>query len=576
MKYQMRPEKNTKSGPFGRTGSLLTVLLAIAFVAMSSLSYGQSPEIRKALRLIDIEQPSKGIAALEQIASSGSSSSNQYYLGLGYLRTGNKDKALAAFEKGISINEKDGLNYAGKGQVKLLEKNATEAKANFDKALAVSKSKDANVLRAVGEGYLADTKYVLDAISILNKAKTLNAADPEIHLVLGDAFLLQNNGGESVSSYERAASADKKNGKPNYKVARVYKRSKNAEMVLENLNKSIAADPEYAPAYKELAETYYVRKEPAKAVEAAEKYGSITENQEQARYSIAFYYIMNKQFDKANEIFKDVVNQPDPPAVALRFYGRSLMLSDQDKSAEAIPVFQRYFQKAKPEDIEASDYAFLGKAFLKQSDAVKQTDKIKKREFDSLATESFAQSLAIDSAQTEILQLQGDTYYALAKYDKAIEAYKQLTSLRKEPLSQDLWSIGRAYYFNGQYPQADTAFTKLSEKQPTVTHGYFWAARARANIDSTMSTGYAKPMYDKFLEIALQNPDKYRKDIIEAYQYEGAYYIHKEENVNMAKTYYEKILALDPNNQEALTFIKTINAPAQQKGSKGGPNPEKK
>jgi hypothetical protein len=122
MKYQLRPEKTFKSGPFGKTRSLLTTVFAIVFVTMASFSFGQAPEVRAALRLIDIEQPTKGIAELERLAPS--SSQNQYYLGLGYLRSGNKDnnwnkdKALAAFEKGISMNEKDGLNYAGKGQVK--------------------------------------------------------------------------------------------------------------------------------------------------------------------------------------------------------------------------------------------------------------------------------------------------------------------------------------------------------------------------------------------------------------------------------------------------------------------------
>lgn len=550
MKYQVSPEKRMMRIA-GLFKEFIKGALAITLIGVSFLSFGQNPEIRKAFRYIDIEQPSKGISALEKQA--GSSSSNHYYLGLAHLRTGNKEKALAAFEKGISLNEKDGLNYAGKGHVKLLDKNTTEAKTNFDKALAVSKSKDANVLKAVAAGYMTDSKYVLDAINLLNKAKSINATDPETNMLLGDAYLMQNNGGESVNSYERAAAADAKYAKPNYKIAKVYQRSKNHDMVMENLNKAISIDAEFAPAYKELGEVYYVKKEAHKAVEAYEKYLAIAEDPGQARYQYAFFLFMDKNFDKANEIFKDVINSPDASPTAKKYYAYSLI--EQDKNDTARTVFENYFQEAKPEDIQPSDYAYYGKLLLKLNQ-------------DSLASENFAKSLELDSAQQEILQLHGATLVKRKKYAEAIPVFKQLISFRKQPLAQDLWSIGQAYYFNDQYMEADSAFTKLSEKQPTVTHGYLWSARSRAALDSLGEQGIAIPMYTKFVEIALQNPEKNKRDLIDAYDYLGQYALHKKDDVLEAKGYFEKILALDPSNARAQEFMKVLKQAGQQQ--KGG------
>src|SRR5687768_5632611 len=113
--YTKRPEGNLLSGHPNRLKRSAASLLTLLFLMVITIySHAQSPEIKKALRYIDIEQPSKGLSALEQLVSANPNNSNYlYYLGLAQLRTGAKDKALASFEKGIAAEEKDGLNYAG-------------------------------------------------------------------------------------------------------------------------------------------------------------------------------------------------------------------------------------------------------------------------------------------------------------------------------------------------------------------------------------------------------------------------------------------------------------------------------
>ena len=556
MKYQVRPEKHTNSGLISKSRGVFAIATML-IMTLSFLSYGQSPEVRNAFRLIDIEQPSKGIAQLEKLAEDPKDATFQYYLGLAYLRTGKNDKALSVFEKGLNMDEKEGLNYAGKGHLRLLEKNATEAKTLFDKALQVSRSKDAAVLRAVAEGYLADSKYVLDAINLLTKAKSINREDSWTHIILGDAYLMQNNGGESVSSYERAASADPKNAKPFVKIAEVYQRSKNYDMVFQNLNKAVTVDAEYAPAYKKLGELYYLRKEADKAVDAYEKYLAITENPGDAKFQLAFFYFMAKKFDKANAIFKEVTSKADASPTALKYYAYTLIEGDTTRASaeEAQKILDRYFQQAKPEDIQPSDYTYYGKLLIELDQ-------------DSLANESFAKSLDLDSAQQDVAKLHADTYFKRRKYEEAAGAYKHLISIRSQPLSQDLWSLGQASYYSGQFHQADTAFTQLSERQPQVIHGWLWAAKSRAQIDSTGSEGIAIPMYEKFIEIASPSPDKYKRDLIDAYDYMGQYALHKKDNVLEAKGYFEKILTLDPTNARAKEFMDILKQAAQQQ--KGG------
>jgi tetratricopeptide (TPR) repeat protein len=552
--YQKCPEKGLFSGLANKTSGT-AILATMLLLAISSIvSFGQTPEIRKALRYIDIEQPSKGLSALEQMA--GNNPVNLYYLGLAQLRTGAKDKALATFEKGIAADEKNGLNYAGKGHVRLLEKNPTDAKAQLDKALQVSRSKDVAVLKAVAEAYLTDTKYLLDAINVLNKAKGINDNDPEVHLLLGDAFLIQNvqNAGPTVSAYERAAKADPKFAKAHHKIGKIYQRARSNENAIAAFEKAISVDPEYAPAYKDLGEIYYVNKQADKAVEAYEKYLAITETPGQAKFQYAFFLFMAKKYDKANAIFKEVTTNPNVSPVALRYYAYSL--TEQGKTDEARKIFDQYFQRAKPEELQGSDYTYFGKLLLKTKE-------------DSLASEAFTKAVEMDSTQIEAADLNAETLFKARKFDKAIVAYNKLMTMRPTPLTAELFNLGRSYYLESQFEKADSIFAIVAEKAPTMTVGPLWAAKARQQIDSTGSQALANPMFEKVIEIGLTDTAKFKKDLIEAYMYFVSYYINVKEDVPKAKSYLEKILDLDPAHAQAKEALKVINAPApkQSKGS---------
>lgn len=529
--------------------STLKVIFTLILICLSAHAFSQSPEIKQAFRLIDIEQPSKGISSLEKIVSNAT---DQYYLGLAYLRTNNKEKALAAFEKGISMDDKVALNHVGKGHVRLTEKRVTEAKGLFEKALTITKQKDIEVLKAIGEAYLGDSKFVIDAISSLNKAKTINKNDPEVHILLGDAYLMQNNGGESVSSYERAAGMDPKNAKANFKVAKVYERSNNREMVKEYLVKAVTIDPEYAPAWKELAEVYYIEKQPEKAVEASDKYMALTEKKEEAKFFRAFVLVMAKRFDEANAIFQSVINTPNAPAVAFKFYAYSLieqakMKEDTTRStaAKTKDVFDKYFSKVKPEDVTSTDYGRYGSILAK----LKQYDP---------AIKNFDLSLKLDSIQPDILIQKGAAQFKSRKYTESIATYRRAMKMRNNQLpSMDQYQLGMSYFLTDQYMEADTAFTKLSEMQPGAVYGHLWTAKSRANVDSTGVKGLAVAPYNKFIEIATQdkNKNKNKKDLIEAYYYLGGYELKVKKDVVAAKKYFEKVLELDPKNAEIKEFM---------------------
>lgn len=516
-------------------------ILRCMLVLSLRFAFGQDVEIREARNFIEKEHNQKALAILNKaVQTYPSSAVAYYYLGIAQIKNGQRDVALKSFDKGIALDEKEGLNYAGKGYLSILENNPQKAKMDFDKAISLTKSKNVVVLQAIAESYLADGKLVNDALNVLSKARSVDDHNPETFILLGDAYLQQNNGGLAVTSYEKAASLDPKIARPHYRIGMVYLRSRNFDGALDEFTKAIQIDPEYTLAYKEQGELYYQMKEGDKAVEAYEKFLALTGKPEFGKLRYAFFLLMAKEFPMANEIFKDLVTKDDASPITLRFYAISLFeAGDYQQSRN---IFEQYFVKAPQQEIEASDYVYHGKVLLKESE-------------DSLAVLSFQKSLQMEPRKPEVIQLQAETYFKSKKYQNAIASYEQLMTIRPKPASQDYYTLGRAYYFVEQYEKAEVTFLKLIELQPNMTVGYLWEARAKSNLDPESENRLAKPFYEKLIEKASATPEKSKNDLVEAYSYLGYYHFLKHE-LPVSKSYWQKVLALNPGDIKAKEALK--------------------
>ena len=526
-----------------------------------------NPAITDALYLIDVEKPKQGIGELEKIAAATpTDASLQYYVGYGYLKIKDKEKAKAAFEKGAAMDEKQALNFVGLGYINMLDKKPAEAKVQFDKALGMTKSKSVAVLKAVAEAYNVDNKYSVESVALLNKAKAINPNDPDVHLLLGDTYLIQNVGGNvgtTISAYEMAErcvvpNAKQKShfdGKAEYKCGAVFEKAKNAEVAVEHYEKAIKFDPEYTPAYRELAQQLYLNKQAARAVEIHDKFLSLTENPENPTYQFekAFYLFMAKDYVQANQIFEKIAYAPDVKPITLRFYSKSLYeVGEYEKSRG---FFEKYMAVAKPEEIESGDYLYYGRTLSK----LKQ---------DSLSLVYFQKSYDMNKSQGDLALEIANTYYKMKKFPQAIAAYQELMRARKTPSAQDYYMIGQAFYNNDQIAAADTTFKKFQQMKPELVEGYYWLANVEYKKEEANKTeGSAKPAFDKLLEVATAaaatDPVKNKKYLVAAYGYLGYYWYAKSEAFK-AKDMYTKLAAVDPGNKQAADALKTLDAAIKQ------------
>lgn len=539
---------------------LAAVFAASLAIVSVQIAGAQDNEIKEAKHFQELDQPKKALDALTKAATTYPSSPEVFYeLGKAQLKAGKRSEARASFDKGIAAASKDkegeALNLAGKGMLNMMENNAQKAKIDFDNALSLTKSKNAKVLMAVAEGYLVDKKMAGEAINLLTKAKSVDKENAAVMVMLGDAYLAENpaDGGRVVSAYESAAMLDPKNARSHYKTGLIYLRSRNFDAATEAFQKAISIDPNYTLAYKEQGELFYQLKRGPEAVKAYEKFLSLTETPEKYQSRMAFYYLAAENFQKANELFDQLMAKDSSTAYIYRYAAITKFQLKNYPSAET--TFDNYFKIAKPEAVEAVDYSYAGKVALAQ-------------EKDSVASEYFKKSLEKDPKQPELYQLLADSYYGQKKFPEAIEAFENLFEYKKAS-SADYYTLGRAYYFNEQFDKADSAFATLTELQPTMTVGPFWQARSKAAQDSTSENGLAKPYYEKLVEKALVTPDKAKTELVESYMYLG-YYNYLKGQTSSAKQFYQKVLAIDPSNEKAKVAINALTAAQQQPKPKGG------
>ena len=93
----------------------------------------------------------------------------------------------------------------------------------------------------------------------------------------------------------------------------------------------------------------------------------------------------------------------------------------------------------------------------------------------------------------------------------------------------------------------------LQRRYPTA----IWRARVQSALDPETTEGLAKPYYEKTIEVLDAQGDDRPQIYIECYSYLGYYYFVKEDVAN-SKTYWEKILAIDPEHEVAKRALEAM------------------
>ncbi|HEX2866501.1 MAG TPA: tetratricopeptide repeat protein [Ignavibacteriales bacterium] len=522
-------------------------LIFITLLAFTALN---AQDLNQGIRLIKVGKYTEARNFFDNLVKTNPKNADAYYwLGKLDAKEGKVDQAQAEFQKGIEANKDNALNFVGLGQVQLIKNDSTAAIKQFDEALDMTDSKDANVMIAIADAYLgSDAKNFGRPIQLLSKAKTVSKRNPRIFERLGDIYLRLVNGSMAIQNYQTAIDYDSANVESYIGIGQIYSKIRNYNDAEANFKKAITVDSTYSPAYREFGEYYYARKEYMKAAEMYKKYldySDVTKDK-LVRYATMLY--LAKDYNTAIAVINQVSEKGGTPDAQLQ-HVLAYSLFSIDDAQRGIPAFEKYFQMTDPKEITSTDYDYLGKLEAKAGN-------------DSLAIENYKKALALDSTRIDLHGDIANLYFKDKKWDDAAKQYELKEKSTGKPLSVlEYFNLGQAYYKMSDFKMADTTYAKMIQISPDQPIAYYYRALSNAQLDPESEQGLAKPYYEKFIELVTsKGPDqiaKFKNHLIEAYSYLGYFYYLKKDNA-ASRANWVKVQELDPENKQALEALKVL------------------
>src|SRR5690606_20363183 len=283
---------------------------------------------------------------------------------------------------------KEQLNNVGLGIVDLMNGNQSAAESKFSTAVAGLGKKDYLPLLYIGEAYIdAPKPDYTKAIEYLTQAKAKNEKDPSIFVALGDAYAGMGESSQAYVNYRDAEYMDPELLAPKIGQAVISRRAQAYDVVIEQLTALTQEHPDYAPLYRELAETYYLsslkapeeqyREINQKGVENYKKYLSLTgDNSVEAKTRYADFLVYSGNYEELKTVAEELANAPGVDAKVYRYLGYIAYNQDKDY-AKATEYMNTLFSRVQPERLIPRDYLYAGLANLSAGDEAKGMDLLK-------------------------------------------------------------------------------------------------------------------------------------------------------------------------------------------------------
>ncbi|MFZ0472664.1 MAG: tetratricopeptide repeat protein [Bacteroidales bacterium] len=396
------------------------------------------------------------------------------------------------------------------------------------------------------------------AIKNYNLAQDWDLKSPTANMKIGSIYVKGRNLMAAIPFYEQAIALDQ-NYAPAYRelgqlysMAGKFKESKKYfEKYLELTQGNIPAKIRYVNAL-------FYAKEYQEVIKNVEEIFAIDDSRtymnriagysayEEGNFELAQKY-MDKLFaslDPERLIKKDYIYYARINAKKNQNYLKQIIETDNDEGDLASMQLRHNTLKPGAEktkilaDIEALK-AKLTNSKAKIAKAEAEIDK---------AVEAYEKAAYFGDEDLTMIYEKGSVQYAAHRYKDAAATWSRLLDKGRDSES-DFIQVGRAYYQAKDFDHADAIFNKMVAKYPDNLQGYLWIANTASAKDPDSELGLARPKFVTLLKKASVDSVKNVNEIFDAIRFLG-YDALQNKKYDEARSYYNRMMNLAPNNND--------------------------
>lgn len=537
------------------------VLLTAAVGFFTNLTFAQS--VQDGINFVDSQKYAKAKQNfIDLINQNPKDASNFFYLGNIYLTQfdPNFTEAQDSFNKGLALDPKSYLNKIGLASVKL-GKGDRSAIAEIQQIVKDSKEKDAEVLFRAGEALtLFEKNNSPDlAISYLNKAiekAQKNGVPAHYYYSLGDAYRLKKDPGNAMSAYDKAEAVAKNKASVYTRKGTLWIAAQQWQQAKQNIDKAIAVDPTYAPAYKALAGFNIKYQKNAEATQNLINYTKYADEDPYTQLEIAKLYFTNEDYANAKTTLNAVFDKVNDP---IKYKLRAYILYGEGDYIGAKQNMDLFISQADKSRVQPSDEGLQG--LIAAGMAKGEKDAAKKAQLDAIAQQKIAIAKAAKDEtlkwDEELAKVKGGINSASVEQgptSPAIEALKK--KIVENPSDTDsLYKLATEYQNVQNWNGAILTWGKMISALPEWAPAYYSQGYA---YQQAKNNDMAKASYEKFISLVKPAEIEANKPSL-GYAYFFVAFMEKDTNPEKAKQDVAKSLEYEPTYQDAINLQKALN-----------------
>ncbi len=559
--------------------------LMLSLAAMTAMAVGaQNQGFQDGIEYFKVDQLDNAKEILTKTLNDAETNRSLalYYLGAIALEEGDVAAAKAAFDEGIALDPKNGLNFVGLGAIELKNGNNKAAEQNFK---AATKAQNKAFIRvAIARAYydVDPVTYQKEFNKYMEQATDKDKKEPAIYIMRGDVLRDRaiaageadaNAIGEAAAMYNQAIYFSPESPEAYVKYSRVFAQA-NPQYAIEKLIELNRIAPNSAMAQRELAERYYDNDQWTRA---AEQYGKYISNpnsfvKDKERYAVLLYF--GEKYDESLAITREILATNPESLQMMRMLFLNLEKKGDFEGAKA--AAENFFASELPEGVKftANDFAtyanilnqlkdFDGEIVARTKAAEANPDKAELlKDLAAACSNAGTEAYKIDSIA------QANVYYrgALDAMNKFMEVgdYKTNDFVTLSSYYQNVASSSPL-----DSPERIEAITKAMETIDNVIERVpdnYVPRRNKARMSIVKNGGSPSEesvqLYNDMIQVLDVDPENVtkRKDTyIEAYNMIAKYYIDQKD-LDGAIATYEKYLAIDPENQALRDYIEKLKS----------------